>query len=274
MKVYTKLKLNIDNYSIIEEVSFEHAGPVVLCKGGGDTVDKNYNDKMAKIQKQQNDWAGEMYNQYKFGTTYDPNQIAKGYIDSNTGQWVNDTNKDKERGTGPNGEELITKTFGDIYGYDESVVSEMEFGQQGIQYDSEMLAERRELGVDSELMKTELAGAKFARKGMADAGAQMDARAPVISEYYKAALKGVDPNDAMNRAQADVSIGMKGASGALKRDLARSGVSASSNIGVNAIKDMHSDYSKNAAYARTSARDDAADTNFSRLSEASGRGIV
>ena len=49
--------------------------------GGGDTVDKAYNARMANIAEQAAGWADEFNNYYKYGVMYDPNETVQGYYD-------------------------------------------------------------------------------------------------------------------------------------------------------------------------------------------------
>ena len=307
MRIYTKLRIDLDTMEVLEEESFEYAGPIALCGGSnGETsttvVDYLYNARMADLSEEQQGWAGEMLNQYKYGESYNPNEEI--YVDANGNvvDKVDAFNQVRTPGMTPkevarkygtkdnngkwrvNKEDLIDENSikdgfravnaGEFHGYDESKVSEMDFKDQTLQYDSEQLALRDEMGLDQTLRETEESAALFAQHGIADQTKQIDERAPVISEYYKEALQGDDVGAAMDTAQADAAIGLQGAQGALSRNLSRSGVSAGSNLGINAAKDLASDYSKNAAFARTQARQDTQDSNFSKLESASERGIV
>jgi hypothetical protein len=63
MKIYTRIKMNIDTWEVLEEDSYEYMGPMALAGGGGggDTVDKEYNRRMAKIGERQQKMAEDYF---------------------------------------------------------------------------------------------------------------------------------------------------------------------------------------------------------------------
>lgn len=64
MKIYRRVKFDIETWRVLEEDSYEYRGPVALAKGGGgggDTVDKDYNRRMAQIAEQQQAMAAEYF---------------------------------------------------------------------------------------------------------------------------------------------------------------------------------------------------------------------
>ena len=66
-KIYTRVVLDMATGRVIEEQSHEHDGPVAQCKGGGggsnvDSVDEEYNARMATLSEEQQDWAREYFN--------------------------------------------------------------------------------------------------------------------------------------------------------------------------------------------------------------------
>ena len=64
----------MDTLETIESEFYEYCGPVDLCKGGGGgaAIDKAYNAGMLELSQEQQAMAGEMYNMYKYGVSYDP----------------------------------------------------------------------------------------------------------------------------------------------------------------------------------------------------------
>jgi hypothetical protein len=120
-KFYNKIVINMATGEIIYEDSFYYDGPVILLKGGdggGQSYDPVYNAGMMELSKEQQGWAREMFNQYKFGTTYNPEDI------------------DPETG----------KTLGEIKGYDPSgTTSEMEYGQNLVEANQALLGQRTEV---------------------------------------------------------------------------------------------------------------------------------
>jgi len=108
MKIYTKVVIDMKTGHVVSADTFEHTGPVALCGGGGggkDTVDKNYNKGMLELSREQQSWAREMFNMFKYGVSYDPYAV-----DAATG-----------------------KSLGELQGYDASKISEMDLMGQYFQ---------------------------------------------------------------------------------------------------------------------------------------------
>lgn len=109
MRIYTKVVIDMKTGNVIRGDMFEYEGPVAQCGGGGSkssgTVDKAYNRGMLELSKEQQSWAEEMFNMFKYGVTYNPYQT-----DPATGQ-----------------------TLGQLQGYDASKVSEMDLMNQYFQ---------------------------------------------------------------------------------------------------------------------------------------------
>lgn len=74
MKVYTRVVIDMATGETVEEESHEYSGPVDKCKGGGstNTVDKEYNRRMANIAEEQQGTYEQMMNFYKHGTFESP----------------------------------------------------------------------------------------------------------------------------------------------------------------------------------------------------------
>lgn len=70
MKIYTEVVIDIKTGQVESEKSFEYQGPLALCgsDGGGDTIDKEYNDRMATIAEAQQEMSEMDYNIYLYGT--------------------------------------------------------------------------------------------------------------------------------------------------------------------------------------------------------------
>jgi hypothetical protein len=69
-KIYTKVVIDMATSTVIEEESYEHDGPVAECKGGGggstvDSVDEEYNARLATLYEEQQDWAREYFDFWK-----------------------------------------------------------------------------------------------------------------------------------------------------------------------------------------------------------------
>lgn len=64
-KIYERLVFDIATLEVLEEESYEYEGPIAECKGGGsetNTVDYEYNARMATLSEEQQDWARSYYN--------------------------------------------------------------------------------------------------------------------------------------------------------------------------------------------------------------------
>ncbi len=109
MKIYNRIVIDMTNFAVIEEESHEYNGPISECSGGGggDSVDEDYNRRMANIAEAQQGMAEEMFNLYKYGTT--EGSGGKEYkID---GEWVSEGEAKKElQGYDPDLSGLETKT--------------------------------------------------------------------------------------------------------------------------------------------------------------------
>lgn len=87
-------------------------------------------------------------------------------------------------------------------------------------------------------------------------------------QFYNAASKGVNVNERMNQAQADVINSMKGQTAAMNRDFSRAGMNINSGAYANAAKMGALEMAKASAGARTQARTGAETENFNRLAAA------
>ena len=80
MRIHTKIVFDMRTGAILEDENYEYFGPVAECKGGGggstvNSVDYEYNDRMATLSEEQQEWAREyfqMWQQY-----YKPYEIAQ-----------------------------------------------------------------------------------------------------------------------------------------------------------------------------------------------------
>lgn len=154
--------------------------------GGGSqtttTVDPVYNAGVLALSQEQQGWAGEMYNMFKYGVTYDPEEIQTGrYVDDEwiaedkiesgeviNPEWQEWYNKRRDPGAygyenaGPeppkyitNTEGLEDRTLGEIYGYDpDAQTSELEYLQKQIEANADLL------GLQTDVSKAELTAKK------------------------------------------------------------------------------------------------------------------
>jgi hypothetical protein len=183
-KIYTKVVFDMATMAVIEEESYEHNGIVSECKGGGssttNTVDYEYNDRMATLSEEQQDWAREYFNFWK--------------------------------------------------------------------------AEQKPL--ESAMIASDMA--------------EVGARQPVISEFYKQSLDGKDPAAAAARAGADVTQSYSNMNDQLLRQSSRLGINPNSGKMATAMTSLGNEQAKMTTSAMNTARSDAQDENYKRLATAMG----
>lgn len=122
--------------------------------------------------------------------------------------------------------------------------------------------QREQMGATQELIPLE----KEYRRGVLEAGIEETAAArPVMAEYYKEALRGIDPDREVALARTDVATQFKGEEGALRRSLGRVGLG--SRFG-EAMAGRGYERARATAGAMTGARRIAEEQKFSRLSGA------
>lgn len=115
--------------------------------------------------------------------------------------------------------------------------------------------------------QTELAQAQID-----DSMTALSEAAPVRTEFYDQALNGVDVDSRVSQAAADAAQSFMTATSAMNRDAARAGVDPSSGAYAAASNSNSLDFAKSLADAKTTARTEAEDENFSRLTTAMGVG--
>lgn len=82
MRIYTRIVFKMDDMSVIEADAYDYDGPVALCggdSGGGssttNTVDYQYNARMAALSEEQQAWAREYFEMWQ--THFKPYEIAQ-----------------------------------------------------------------------------------------------------------------------------------------------------------------------------------------------------
>ena len=81
MKIYTRIVFKMDDMSVIEADAYDYHGPVALCGGSGggssttNTVDYEYNARMAALSEEQQSWARDYYEMWQ--THFKPYEIAQ-----------------------------------------------------------------------------------------------------------------------------------------------------------------------------------------------------
>ena len=82
MRIYTRIVFKMDDMSVIEAEAYDYYGPVALCGGGSgggssttNTVDYEYNARMAALSEEQQAWAREYFEMWQ--THFKPYEIAQ-----------------------------------------------------------------------------------------------------------------------------------------------------------------------------------------------------
>ena len=231
MKVYTKIKFNIDTMEVIEEESFNYSGDVALCKGGGgQAVDKEYNRRMAGISERQQNMAEEYFKFWQ--SDYKPFEQAQ-----------------------------IQENMKMLPHLTESTIAESQYKTE--QYQGMLKKDEKGnslLGLQQEHERAKL------EQNMTLMGDQTK----VAQEMYKTALQGVDGHAAANRAKADVAMGYHNASQAMRRDMGRMGLGGGGGNYASSMAQLARSRAKDQAGLMTQARTSAKTQHFSQLHAAAG----
>jgi hypothetical protein len=283
MKVITKIVMNITTGEILEEESYEYLGPVAECKGGGSssttTVDYEYNRRMADISEQNQAWAEEMYNMFKYGVTYNPEsdsgqQYATGKKIPNpewerwnekqsSKRWVEDVDPrggtssgghweygDGEKNIGPEPEKMIdemsSKTKGEVEGYDPDTPTEMGNMMERIRMEAELMPDIQE-----------------SRKKQLG----------VLSSLYDDAMTGIDVEERVGQARTGVMQDFTKVEEITKRNMSRMGVDPTSGAAAETFRTGGIQKSLALAGASTEARRQAEDESFERKRAVAGIGV-
>lgn len=244
MKIYTYIKMDIETGEILEENSFEYQGPVAECKGGGSTVnsvDPAYNARMASIAEAQQGMAEEYFDFWR--DSYKPLEEAQiqsnlNMLPSAEAQQIAESEMATQQAQG-----MTAANYDDGSGGKTSLL-QLGLNEQAAQ-----------IGLQGELRQTKSDQATVARQA------------------YNDAMNGIDVNNEVSMARADVANSFAGATSSMNRDLARSGANTSGAGYQNAMAGLARDRAKSMASGMTSARANADDRQFTRRTMAAGLGI-
>jgi hypothetical protein len=147
----------METLQVIEEESEwieDYKGPIAYCGkggGGGAQPDYAYNKTMASIAEANQAMAEEMWNIYKYGTSYNPTEEV--YLDEKgnpvsmtSGEKRNTTQNDQGQWVHPDKGVLQKVTKGEQEGYDPTATaSELDLMQQMLDAQSDLLPYEKEL---------------------------------------------------------------------------------------------------------------------------------
>lgn len=302
MKIYNEIRIDMTTGETLSEDSFEYRGPVSECKGGGQTtttVDPEYNAGMLELSRENQQWANKLMNNYFYGTDYNPEESVYGfygadgkfvempdygstvkgaatagrYLNPFDGNWVEGAtagsllsasgatyNAKTQQWTTADGKpvEVVSKTRGELYGFDPGAnVSGKDYAQRAINAQASLLPG-----------ETAAAASETALKGEAAEAARtlLPQQTAVNAALYNSALNGVNVNDRVNTAAADVAASFSNADAEYRMDLARMGINPSSGRGSSTTALLGKATAMGAA--KTGARQQAEAESFSRLQNA------
>jgi hypothetical protein len=246
--------------------------------GGGSTttsIDKTYNAGMLALSQEQQDWAREMFGAFTEGVGGGTSELQYMQNVINANQSLLGGQTELELSQMGLSQDQIAAMRSLLPGQTELERSRMGFETAQIGSGMELLPgqtalSKSQMGIAEadiaarhELLPGQTALSKLQAS---DTMAGIQERAPVRSKFFSEALEGVDANERMNLAQADVAQSFAGAEGTARRSAARMGRSAGS---IDFSK-MATERAKGIGLARTTARTGAKDESFRRLQSAMG----
>ena len=132
--------------------------------------------------------------------------------------------------------------------------------------------EKAQLEANLELLPQEVEtrklGLETQKLGFETARKEMTAGTPVMEEYYKQALEGVDVGEEVQMARSDVAQGIQESEDATERTMSRLGVDPLSGRFADSMKATGMEKAKMVGGAMSGARRAAEDQNFQRLAGA------
>ena len=203
--IHTRVVLDWETLDVLEDDYYIYDGPVAECGGGGKggggsstttTVDYGYNDRMAKLSEEQQEWARDYFRMWQ--NYYKPYEIAQAQ------------------------------------------------------------ANMRSLPAETELYNRQLASATNL----------LPAQEAAATNFFNMSAKGVDVNERMGLATADVANAWKVAQATANRSAAAMGVNPNSGRFAGLMAGMNTERASQLAGARTAARVQAEQENYDRLAKA------
>lgn len=276
MKIYSEVRWDIETGDISYEDSFEYEGSISECKGGGatttNTQDTEYNARLASIQESQQQMAETAFYDIWTGSPGSVQQTASSVLSTPGGTFRGifpsipnvaqpSTVETTPRASAFDGDDLST------YGYRDLTLDQMK--AQGLLMPQETQLSKAQIEADIMNLPS-LAGLE---KDVAeDARTLLRERAPARTKFFEESVKGVDPTEEMDKAQASVEHGFGVGERSLRSKAFEYG-GVTSNQAANIRKAMLLNKAKGIAGARTTARDKASDTNYARLEKAASQGV-
>ncbi|MBI9113147.1 hypothetical protein [Maridesulfovibrio ferrireducens] len=262
MKIYERVVINMSTMEVLEEDSYEYDGPVALCKGDSNTIDKEYNRRMATIAEAQQDM-GQGY--YDFWMDNNAG-LEKAKISANKELLPLQTQLQKDQMTAQSGLLPLQTEY-----QKEQLNSNLGLLPLQTDYQKKQLESNLGLLPAQTEAQSSTYGLTTARNNAALG--LVPAQTEVANKYYDQAIKGVDIEDRMGKATATVAGQYKDAAKTLTRQSGRRGSNPSSGMLLSAMNDLNMSRAKSTAFAKESTRVGAETENYNRLRGAIGLGL-
>jgi len=171
---------------------------------------------------------------------------------------------------------LQSRTLGEVNKYDPNAqISELQLMQQQLASESGLLPlreglERQQIEADTRLTPLR---AQTEEQSLADTRTALSERAPLRSQFFQAAGKGINIGQRMDQAQAEVQQAGDLQARNLRREMEVSQVNPGDPAYQQMLNQSALDRSKSIAAARTTARDTGEDEQFKRLAMAASYGV-
>jgi hypothetical protein len=240
-KIYTSVTIDIATGEVEHEECFLYAGPVTECKGGGggdvDSVDEEYNRRMADIYEAQQRMAEEYYDYW--GDVYKPMEMEQ---------------------VAANRQLIPYQT--------EQALAETLAATRLAPSNADLTLAQNQAALGLLPQQTALA-----RETMADTSKAISEFAPVRAQYATEAAKGIDIDARVTQAKADVAGAFAGQTAANNRSMARMGVNPNSGAFADMSRQTATSRAKALGGAANTARTNAENENFNRLHGATQLGL-
>ncbi|HPQ03516.1 MAG TPA: hypothetical protein PK183_09530 [Bacillota bacterium] len=234
--------------------------------GGGGEVDREYNARMATIAERQQAMAEEYFQYWKSGPGHWETRTIEGTAKSGTS------------GSAPSKiksafESLLPKTE-QVWVKDPDGVSYMDMEQAQMKANMELIPKQTKYMstfLDAETgLVPQRAGLESAL--IAEQQENIALRKPVTSKFYDEVLKGVDVDERVNLARADVESAYAGAESNARRWASSMGINPASKSYSAGLMSLAKEKAAAKVGATSLARRQAEEENFARLSSAVGLG--
>ena len=228
--------------------------------GGGDSVDREYNARMATIAEKQQAMAEEYFQYWKSGPGHWKTRPADYAGSSSSGiRSVFDS--------------LVPKTE-KVWVKDEGGVSYMDMEQAQMKSNMELIPKQTKYMSTSLDAETGLVPQRASLESalIAEQQENIALRKPVTSKFYDEVLKGVDVDERVNLARADVESAYAGAESNARRWASGMGINPASKSYSAGLMSLAKEKAAAKVGATSLARRQAEEENFARLSSAVGLG--